>query len=122
MEFTLLFFLHIFKLFVSSEIVIPFYSKLWEIPKNQTPQEFIQSLTSNELYTTVKIGTPPQEFDFLIDFENYNTFVIKYESVEKRYPRFNNKSLIILQLLRNLEEKYISVLMNSQWQKIHQTL
>ena len=93
MEFTLLLFLHIFNLFVSSEIVIPFYSKLSEITKNQTPQEFIQSLTSNELYTTVKIGTPPQEFDFLIDFENYNTFVIKYESVEKRYPRFNDSYL-----------------------------
>ena len=80
MEFTLLLFLHIFNLFVSSEIVIPFYSKLSEIPKNQTPQEFIQSLTSNELYSKVKIGTPPQEFDFLIDFENYNTFVINYSS------------------------------------------
>ena len=94
MDLTLLLFLHIFKLFDSSEIVIPFYSRLSEIPKNQTPQEFIYSLTYNELYTKVKIGTPPQVFDFLIDFENYNTFVIKCESVEKKYPRFidNNSS------------------------------
>ena len=94
MDLTLLLFLHIFKLFGSSEIVIPLYSRLSEIPKNQTSQEFIYSLTSNELYSKVKIGTPSQELDFLIDFENYNTFVIKYEGADKRYPRFidNNSS------------------------------
>ena len=92
MEFTLLLFLHIFNLFVSSEIVIPFYSKLSEIPPELTPRDFMKYLTSNELYTKVKIGTPPQELDFLLDFENYNTYVIKYESVEKRYPRFNDNN------------------------------
>ena len=85
-------FLYVFKFFNSSEIVIPFHSKLSEIPQDLAPHDYMNYLTSNELYSKVKIGTPPQEFDFLIDFENYNTFVIKYESVEKRYPRFNDNN------------------------------
>ena len=93
MKFKILLFLYLFKTFNFSEIVIPFYSRLSEIPKNLTPQDFMTSLTSNELYSKIQIGTPPQSFDFLIDFENYNTFVIKYESESSRYPRFvNNKS------------------------------
>ena len=96
MDLTLLLFLHIFKLFDSSEIVIPFYSRLSEIPKNQTPQEFILSLTSNEFYTKVKIGTPPQEFDFLIDFENYNTYVINDEKSSPKVPRFHDTFLYLI--------------------------
>ena len=61
----------------SNEIIIPFFSKLSEIPNNQTPQEFMSSLTSNEIYTKVNVGTPPQQFDFLLDFHNYNTYIVK---------------------------------------------
>ena len=84
----LMIFLYLFKIYYSSEIVIPFYSRLSEIPKNQTPQDFMRSLTSNELYSKIQIGTPPQSFDFLIDFENYNTYVIKDDIKAKKYPRF----------------------------------
>ena len=87
-------FLSLFKLFYSSEIVIPFYSKLSEIPKNEAPINFLHYLTTNELYTKVKIGTPTQEFDFLVDFENYNTYIIKDQNHGNRYIRFidNNSS------------------------------
>ena len=83
-------FLFLFKFFNSSEIVIPFYSKLSEIPPDLTPRDFMNYLTSNELYTKVKIGTPPQEFDFLIDFENYNTYVINDEKSRPKVPRFHD--------------------------------
>ena len=88
----LIIFLYLFKILNFSEIVIPFFSRLSEIPKNLEPQDFIKALTSNELYSKVKIGTPPQNFDYLIDFENYNTFVIKYESGDEIYPRFINNN------------------------------
>ena len=78
----------LFKLFISSEIVIPFYSTISEIPNNKTPEEFIRSLTFNQLYSKIKIGTPPQNLDFLIDFENYNTYINKYENRDKKYQRF----------------------------------
>ena len=78
----------LFELYKSSEIVIPFYSKISEISENQTPEEFIRALTFNQLYTKVKIGTPPQNLDFLIDFDNYNTYIIKYENKDKKYQRF----------------------------------
>ena len=83
-------FLYLFKFFNSSEIVIPFHSKLSEIPPDLTPHDFMNYLTSNELYSKVKIGTPPQEFDFLIDFENYNTFVINDEKSSPKVPRFHD--------------------------------
>ena len=87
MKYKLLFiYLYLFKLLNSSEIVIPFYSKLSEISKNQAPEEFINSLSSNELYTKIKIGTPPQELDFLLNFAIYNTYVIKPD--DKGYQRF----------------------------------
>ena len=83
----LVLYLYLFKLLNSSEIVIPFYSKLSKIPKNQAPEEFIRSLSSNELYTKIIIGTPPQELDFLLNFEIYNTYVIKPDNKDK-YQRF----------------------------------
>ena len=84
----ILIFLCILKLFYSSEIVIPFYSKLSEIPKNETPINFLNYLTTNELYIKIKIVTPNQELNFLVDFENYNTYVIKDQSYGNRYIRF----------------------------------
>ena len=76
----------------SSEIVIPFYSKISEISENQSPEEFIRSLTFNQLYTKIKLGTPPQNLDFLIDFEIYNTYIIKYEDKDKKFQRFLDNS------------------------------
>ena len=61
----------------SSEIIIPFTSSLSEIPKNLTPIQFMFSLRSNELYTNVKVGTPPQNLDLIINFEYYHLFLIK---------------------------------------------
>jgi len=82
-------FLCFLKIFFPSEKVIPFYSKLSEISKNEAPINFLNELTSNELYTKVKIGTPSQEFNFLVDFENYNTYVIKDDqNPAKRHIRF----------------------------------
>jgi len=81
------------ELYNSSEIVIPFISKISEIPDNQTPEEFMRSLSFNQLYSKIKIGTPPQNLDLLLDFETYNTYIIKYEDKDKRFPRFfHNKS------------------------------
>ena len=51
------------ELYNSSEIVIPFISKISEIPDNQTPEEFMRSLSFNQLYYKIKIGTPPQNLD-----------------------------------------------------------
>ena len=81
------------ELYNFSEIVIPFISKISEIPDNQTPEEFMRSLSFNQLYSKIKIGTPPQNLDLLLDFETYNTYIIKYEDKDKRFPRFfDNKS------------------------------
>ena len=81
-------FLLLFKNIYSSEIVIPFHSKLSDISKNEAPTNFLNYLLSNELYSEIQIGTPPQTLDFLIDFENYNTYVIKEQNPGKRYQRF----------------------------------
>ena len=80
--------IYLLELYNSSEIVIPFFSRLSEIPKNQSPLDFVRALSSNELYSKIKIGTPPQQFEFLVDFENYNTYVIKDDNTAKKYPRF----------------------------------
>ena len=91
-------------LFNFSEIVIPFYSRLSEIPKNQTPFDFLSSLGTNEIYAKIKIGTPPQDLDMLIDFENYNTYLIKIEnSGNKKYQRFNNNASSTFTYLGNRE-------------------
>ena len=82
------FFIFVKIIFYSSEIVIPFYSKLSEVPKNEAPINFLNYLTTNELYTKVKIGSPSQEFNFLVDFDNYNTYIIKDQNPGKRYIRF----------------------------------
>lgn len=59
----------------NSEIIIPFTSSLSEIPKNLTPNNFIDSLFYNELYANVKIGTPPQNLDLIIKFEFYHLLI-----------------------------------------------
>ena len=41
------------ELYNSSEIVIPFISKISEIPDNQTPEEFMRSLSFNQLYSKI---------------------------------------------------------------------
>jgi hypothetical protein len=61
----------------NSEIIIPFTSSLSGIPKNLTPYQFMSTLPRNELYTNVKVGTPPQNLDFIINFEYYHLFLIK---------------------------------------------
>ena len=105
MKFLLLIFL--FNLFNFSEIVIPFYSRLSEIPKSKTPFDFFNSLLTNEIYTKIKIGTPPQELDLEIDFENYNTYLFKEKNFGKnRYPRFNYNASSTFNYLGN--EEYFS--------------
>ena len=84
----LLIYLFLLKSINSSEIVIQFNSKLSEIPKNLSPEEFISSLSSNQLYTKIKIGTPSQELDFLINFEIYNTYIVKFDNNNKGNQRF----------------------------------
>jgi len=59
----------------NSEIIIPFTSSLSEIPKNLTPNDFIDSLSKNELYANIKIGTPPQNLDLIIKFEFYHLLI-----------------------------------------------
>ena len=105
MKFLLLIFL--FNLFNFSEIVIPFYSRLSEIPKSKTPVDFFNALLTNEIYTKIKIGTPPQELDMEIDFENYNTYLFKEKNFGKnRYPRFNYNASSTFNYLGN--EEYFS--------------
>ena len=60
----------------NNEIIIPFISKLSEIPKNLSSPKFIESLINNKFYTYVDIGTPPQKMKFLVDFNNYDSFVV----------------------------------------------
>jgi len=60
----------------NNEIIIPFISKLSEIPRNLSSPKFIESLINNKFYTYVDIGTPPQKMQFLVDFNNYDSFVV----------------------------------------------
>ena len=69
------------------EIIIEFKSTLSEIPKDLSPIDFFTSLISNELYTNINIGNPLQNFDFLIDFDSYHTYIIKDNNIFK-----NNKN------------------------------
>ena len=64
-------------LILNSEIIIEFNSTLSEIPNNLSPIDFITSLISNELYVNLNIGSPPQNLDFLIDFDSYHTYILK---------------------------------------------
>ena len=59
-----------------NEILIPFISKLSEIPKDLNPPKFIESLLNNKFYIYIDIGTPPQKIQFLVDFNNYDSFVV----------------------------------------------
>ena len=47
----LIIFLCLFKILNFSEILVHFFSRLSEIPKNLEPQDFIKALISNELYS-----------------------------------------------------------------------
>lgn len=71
----------------NSEIIIEFKSTLSEIPKDLSPIDFFTSLISNELYTNINIGNPVQNFNFLIDFDSYHTYIIKDNNIFK-----NNKN------------------------------
>ena len=73
------------------EVIIPFISKISKISNNLSPIDFMRSLISNELYTNISIGTPPQNLQFTLDFNTYHTYIIQEKS--KKYERFNyNKS------------------------------
>ena len=84
----------ILKIIKNSEIIIPFSSFLSENPKNLTPPDFMKSLLKNELYTNIQIGTPPQNIDIIIDFNNYHSYLIKdNKNDHKSYKRYYyNKS------------------------------
>ena len=58
------------------EIIIPFNSQLSEISDDLNSPQFIESLINNKLFTNVEIGTPPQKMQFMLDFNNYDSFVI----------------------------------------------
>ena len=109
--FVLYFFL--FGFYKSSEIVIPFYSKISEISENLSPEEFISSLTFNQLYTKIKLGTPQQNLDFLIDFDSYNTYIIKYENKDKIFQRFFDNSSSTFKYLGKKEYFYDANFINA---------
>ena len=91
-DFRLLFiFFLLYNFIYNIEVIIPFTSKISEISNNLSPIDFIKSLISNELYTNISIGTPPQNLNFTIDFNTYHTYII--QEMSKKYERFNyNKS------------------------------
>ena len=60
----------------NNEIIIPFTSRLSDIPKDLNSPKFIDALINNKLYTNVEIGTPPQKMEFLVDFNFYDSLVI----------------------------------------------
>ena len=72
----------------NNEIIIPFFSKLSELPKNLTPSKFIEALTYNNLYTKVSIGTPSQNLNFLINFNDYDTYIIH----DNEYNNFSSST------------------------------
>jgi len=78
----------------NSEIILPFTSTLSEIPKNLTPIDFMDSLFNNELLAKVKVGTPPQDLDLIINFEYYHLFLIKDSSSDRIFHKrfYSNKS------------------------------
>ena len=78
----------IIQLIKSSEIIIPFISELSEFPKDKSPKDFMSSLSSNQLYTKIKIGTPGQSLNFNLDFNIYNSFIIKGDIKGKKINNF----------------------------------
>jgi len=99
----------IIKLIKNSEIIIPFTSFLSEIPKNLTPTNFMKSLVKNELYTNIKLGTPPQSLDIIIDFKNYHSYIIQNKKNDHQsYKRFYNDSSTTFKNLGKNEYFYLS--------------
>jgi len=91
----------------NSEIIIPFTSTLSEIPKNLTPFQFMYSLFNNELYTKVKVGTPPQDLDLIISFEYYHIFLIKDSPSDNiNHKRFYSNISSTFKNLGNQESFY----------------
>lgn len=96
----------------NKEIIIPFTSFLSEIPKNLTPTDFMRALIKNELYTNIKLGTPPQNLDIIIDFKNYHSYIIKdNKNDHKNYKRFYNDSSSTFKILG--QKEYFNYLDNS---------
>ena len=91
-NFKLLFiFFLLYNFIYNIEVIIPFTSKISKISNNLSPIDFITNLISNELYTNISIGTPPQNLQFILDFNTYHTYII--QEMSKKYERFNyNKS------------------------------
>ena len=74
------------------EIIIPFNSQLSEIPNDLNSPQFIESLLNNKLFTNVEIGTPPQKMQFLLDFNNYDSFVI----YKNKFDNFSSSTFNIV--------------------------
>lgn len=99
----------IIKLIRNSEIIIPFTSLLSQIPKNLTPTDFMKSLVKNEILTNIKLGTPPQSLDVVVDFKNYHSYIIQdKENDNERFKRFYNNSSTTFQNLGKNEYFHLS--------------
>ena len=96
----------LFNLFQNVEIIIPFNSSLSKIPKNLTHRDFMDSLITNKLVTNINIGTPPQNFDFLLDFDSYLTSVLKEDNNNKKNKRFNENNSTTFNYLGEKEYFY----------------
>ena len=80
----------LFNYIKNNEVIIPFKSILSTISKNLSPMDFMSSLINNELYINLNIGNPPQNLDFLLDFNLFHTYIIKDNNKNKNYKRFNH--------------------------------
>ena len=72
------------KLIQNSDIIIEFNSTLSQIPNDLRPIDFFDSLMSNEIYININIGNPPQNLDFLIEFDSYYTYILKNNNLLKQ--------------------------------------
>ena len=80
----------------NNEIIIPFISRLSEIPKDLNSPKFFEALLNNKYYTYVDIGTPAQKMEFLVDFNNYDSFVVhknKYDNYSSTTFNHINKQI-----------------------------
>ena len=94
------FIIYLFLKFISIknyEIIIPFNSSLSKIKKDLTPLKFIQSLINNNLYININIGTPPQNIQFLLDFNNYDSYIV-YKS---KYDNYSSSSFNKINIQNN---------------------
>ena len=70
-------------------ISLDFYSKY---PLKEGNNYFNENITNNYLFSKIKFGSKEQEIEMKLDLDNYQTYILKINFVDKRYIPFDTNN------------------------------